>query len=246
MEKTYEQLIREVVSIESLYALQEADIWNILLQSKPIYFDGHFELLSGLHTDAFFRFAHIAQYPQRLYEISAEMMGWVRNADLGKIDVVLGTSRAGTVLAYNLASEMQRSGTVVRAVYAKSDHYGYPVREFLEGSSIDKGERVLVVNDLTTTGKSLQKLIDLARYRGVVVGVCVAASREEELPLLARLSTNYKFHSIMKLRTKSWKKKDCPLCEEGEPLVYSRDLNSLISEIPIKEILSPLKKLRVA
>jgi orotate phosphoribosyltransferase len=245
METTYEQLIREVVSIDKLYVLSNENLWSILLQSKPIYFNGHFELLSGLHTDAFFRFAHIAQYPHCSSEIAREMSGWVKNAALGKIDVVLGTSRAGMVLAHDLARELRRSGMAARAVYAKSDpENGYPIAQLLEGFSIDKGERVLVVNDLTTTGRSLQTLIDLVEsYRGVVVGVCVVASREEALPLVS----HYKFHSIMKLRTKSWGgKKVCPRCRDGKPLVYSRDINSLTLETPIKEILSPLKELRVA
>lgn len=242
MTKAYEDLVRDVVKVNELYSLAKEDIMELLLKAKPLWFYGHFELISKWHSDSFFRFALITQHPYLMQIISKEMLGWIKNSDLGQIDVVLSTSRAGMLLAYDIAREL--NGTYkTRAVYAETDaSTGYPTK-LQEGFAINKNEKVLVVNDLTTTGKSLQELVKLAEYhRGSVVGVCVFAARSKS-PQIETIEKRYKFHSIIEMKLTCWAKDECPLCKKGEDFVSSRDLSSLAYIRTIAETLEPLKRL---
>lgn len=246
MTKNYEELVNDVVKVDDLYSLTRGDIIELLLEAKPIWFDGHFELLSKRHSDSFFRFALITQHPYLMAKISKEMLGWIKkNSDLDKIDVVLSTSRAGMLLAYDIARELNGSSKT-RAVYAKcDDSTGYPT-DLQDGFTIKRNERVLVVNDLTTTGEALQKLIVLAEGNGgKVAGVCVFATRGESSPKIEKIRDKYKFHSIIKINFESWVKDKCPLCAGGEAFVFSRDLNSLTMTKTIAEVLKPLIRLNI-
>lgn len=247
MDKSYRDLVRGVTKVNRLYSINEDDLFEILYASKALMFNGHFELLSNIHTDAFLRFALIAQYPWMMSRISKEMLGWIDETNIGGIDIVLGTSRAGKWFAYDIARELNGK-MKCRAVYSKTDtETGYPMKELLDGFIIRKKERVLIVNDLTTTGTGLCNLIDLAEsYNAIVVGICVFASRAHGAKCLERIENNYNFHSIVELDMEFWDKNECPLCNNGMEYVKSVDINSLTHSTPLREILEPLKGLRVA
>ncbi len=247
MDKSYKELIREVTKVNRLYSINEDDIFEILYISKALMFDGHFELLSNIHTDVFLRFALIAQYPWLMSRISKEMLEWIDETRVGQIDVVLGTSRAGKWFAYDIARELNGKMRC-RAVYAKTDtETGYPMKELLDGFIIRKKERVLIVNDLTTTGTGLCNLIDLAEsYSAEVVGICVFASRPHHAEFLERIENNYNFHSIVEFDMQVWDKNKCPLCNKGMEYVKSMEINSLTHSTPLRQVLEPLKRLRVA
>ena len=247
MSESYEELVRSITTINQLYSVKKEDIFEILNVSKSLMFNGHFELLSDIHTDTFLRFALIAQYPWLMSIISKEILGWISQDNVGQVDVVLGTSRAGKWFAYDIARELNGE-MKSRAVYAKTDeNTGYPMKEFMDGFSVKKNERVLIVNDLTTTGTGLGNLIDLAEsYRSKVVGICVFASRAQQASRLKNIIKSYNFHSIVEFNMSGWNKNDCPLCMKGLDYVRSMDINSLTNSTPLKEILKPLKGLRAA
>ena len=247
MEKSYEDLVREITKIDGLYSINEEELLEIFFISKSLMFNGHFELLSEIHTDTFLRFSLIAQYPWLMSRISREMLQWIEQENIGQIDVVLGTSRAGKWFAYDIARELNGKMRS-RAVYAKTDDKtGYPMKELMDGFTIKKNERVLIVNDLTTTGTGLGKLIDLAEsYNGKIVGICVFASRAQQAQTLKKLTNDYKFHSIVQFDMKGWNKSECPLCSKGMDYVKSMDINSLTHSTPLMKTLEPLKTLRAA
>ena len=92
----YLQRIRNIVKINHLYSLQESDLWEMMDFSKAIILDGHFELLCKKHSELFFRFAAISQYPSYVAKISKELVAWVKqNKSLPSIDVVLGPTSQG-------------------------------------------------------------------------------------------------------------------------------------------------------
>jgi orotate phosphoribosyltransferase len=250
-EKTYKELVQEITTVNELFHLNKEEILEILYETKPIFFNGHFELLSGRHTDIFFRFALITQYPWLMEKISKEMIGWVTKSkpDIGQIDVVLGTSRAGMLFAYDIARELNGK-MKTRAVYSKSDtNTGYPLPTLLEGFNIRKRERVLIVNDIITTGTGIRTLIDLTKsYGGEVVGICLFGDRALDAPKEKQIKEEYNFHSILTFKMNNWDagKGKCYLCDKDVPCVHSKDINSLTLTQPIDNILEPLKTLRVA
>jgi orotate phosphoribosyltransferase len=248
MTEPYETRVCNVVQVPILFSLKREEIDEILLVAKPIWFDGHFELLSEQHSDSFFRFALIAQYPYLMTKISNEMSGWIQNSpELGDIDVVLSTSRAGMLIAYDVAREINlKNNRKTRAAFVECDNSGYPIN-LQEDCSITKNERVLIVNDITTTGEALQKLIEIAeKNQGSIVGICVFATRQENSIKIEKIKSKYNFHSIINVRLESWHKNECPLCKKGEAIVYSKDINSLgLPPKTLVEVLAPLKRLQI-
>lgn len=226
---SYLEKIKKVVSINDLCFLKEDDIWEILDTSKAIIFDGHFELVSNRHTDIFFRFAAISQYPSFVAKISKELVAWLKESEISKIDVVLGPSSQGLFFAYDIAREL--NGTMgTRAVYAAiNKKTGRPVEKLIEGFEIKPNEKVLVVNDMTTTGEGLETLTRLAEkeYPGKVIGVCLFANRGIDEEIVSKVKNNYNFHSIIDLKLSSWSKSECNKKCLKKHLIKSKNINHL-------------------
>lgn len=229
----YLQRIRNIVKINHLYSLQESDLWEMMDFSKAIILDGHFELLCKKHSELFFRFAAISQYPSYVARISKELVAWVKqNKSLPSIDVVLGPTSQGMFFAYDIARELNgaaRNG-ITRAVYATIDEIGCPQNELAKGFEIKSNESILIVNDMTTTGNGLQTLIQLVEdARGRVAGIGLFANRGLDEYLVKKLQKKYtsKFHSIIDLDMPSWDAADCQRCDLNYPIIKSGEINHL-------------------
>lgn len=208
MSKTYIDRVKEIVSVGKLYRLTEADVWEMLDLAKPVIFDGHFELLSERHSDTFFRFAAISQWPFFISKISHDMIAWLEESGASsRIDIVLGPSSQGMFFAFDIASKLK-----TRVAYTPIDKAtGKPKRELVEGFNIPTGTKVLVVNDMSTTGTGLQTLVSLAEedYGAEVVGICIFANRGPHERKVQELMAKVKlFRSIIDLNMPSWDKQD--------------------------------------
>ncbi|MBC2695000.1 MAG: hypothetical protein HF982_06965 [Desulfobacteraceae bacterium] len=230
----YRQKISPMVKINHLYSLNEDDIWEMLDFSKAIILDGHFELLCKKHSELFFRFAAISQYPSYVAKISKELVEWVKQEKfLPSIDVVLGPTSHGMFFAYDIARELNGAAKngVTRAVYATIDkETGCPQNELAKGFEIKPNENVLIVNDMTTTGNGLQTLIKLVgNAGGKVAGIGLFANRGINEELVKKLQKEYtsKFHSIIDLDMPAWGATDCKLCGINSPIVKSGEINHL-------------------
>jgi len=116
---------------------------------------------------------------------------------------VAGPFTGGAILAYEVARVMG-----LRAAYAERGEGG---RVFRRGFDL-RGERVVVVDDVLTTGKSLRETVEaVERAGGVVVGVGVMVKRGD-------FSGEYPFHYVMELDLPAYPPSECPLCEAGIPL----------------------------
>ena len=229
----YLQRIRDIVKVNHLYSLQESDLWEMIDFSKAIILDGHFELLCKKHSELFFRFAAISQYPSYVAKISKELVAWVKqNNFLPSIDVVLGPTSQGMFFAYDIARELNgdaRNG-ITRAVYATIDETGRPQNKLAKGFEIKSNESVLVVNDMATTGEGLQTLIQLVEDAdGRVAGIGLFANRGLDEYLVKKLQKKYtsKFHSIIDLDMPTWDTADCQRCDVNSPIIKSGELNHL-------------------
>lgn len=229
----YLQRIRNIVKINHLYSLQESDLWEMMDFSKAIILDGHFELLCKKHSELFFRFAAISQYPSYVAKISKELVAWVKqNKSLPSIDVVLGPTSQGMFFAYDIARELNGDACngITRAVYATIDETGRPQNELAKGFEIKSNESVLVVNDMATTGEGLQTLIQLVEDAdGRVAGIGLFANRGLDEYLVKELQKKYtsKFHSIIDLDMPTWDSADCQRCDVNSPIIKSGELNHL-------------------
>ena len=175
-----------------------------LFQKEDALLSGHFQLSSGRHGDRYLQCALILQQPKLAEELCRTLAGQFKNQ---KIGVVIAPALGGILVSYEVARALG-----VRSIFAERDNGLLTLRRQFH---IKEGERVLVVEDVVTTGKSTQEVIDLVRgHKGRVVGVGALVDRSGgethfDVPLI----------SLLQLDLTTYDPKTCPLCEKGIPAV---------------------------
>jgi orotate phosphoribosyltransferase len=166
--------------------------------------EGHFLLSSGRHSDRYLEKALVLQYPQNVERMCREFAR--RFAD-EKPDVVIGPTTLGVVLAYETAKPLG-----IRSVFAEREGEGRALRR---GFKIQPGERILIVDDILTTGGSVRDVLDVVHdWGGKPVGVGVLVDRSEK-----PLDFGVRLASLMRMEVVSYAPDECPLCKQGVPLV---------------------------
>src|SRR5438445_11362296 len=122
---------------------------------------GHFLLSSGLHSDRYLEKFRLVENPAFCEELCREL---ANRFDRQNVEIVLGPTTAGIMLAYNVARLLG-----VGARYAEKDD---GERKLRRGQVLEAGMRVLVVDDILTTGGAIRECIDVVREkRAELVGV---------------------------------------------------------------------------
>jgi orotate phosphoribosyltransferase len=165
---------------------------------------GHFLLSSGLHSDLYFEKFQVLQYPEHVELLCKKLASLFKD---DKIKVVVGPTTGGVIIAYEVAKNLK-----TRSIFAESEGDG---RVFKRGFSLKKGERVLIVDDILTTGKSLNEVIDLVKqYEGEIIGMGVLLDRSG-----GKVKFGYPLKALATTEVKNYSPDQCPLCKKGEPLV---------------------------
>lgn len=129
--------------------------------------EGHFIYTSGRHGRHFLQAARVLQYPDRVAALCGAVADLWRDAE---IQLVVGPATGGIILAYETARQLG-----CRGVFVEKDGDGMALKR---GFRLDPGTRVLVVEDIITTGGSVKKAIDHLRERGAeIVGASVLIDR---------------------------------------------------------------------
>ena len=167
---------------------------------------GHFLLTSGLHSPVYWEKFQVLQYPNYTQELCRLIAGHFRDQD---IQVVAGPTTGGIILAFETACQLG-----VRGIFAEKKE-GSTERAFKRGFTIAPGERVLLVDDILTTGGSIREVIAaLAKTQGKLVGVGVLVDRSEK-----SLDFGVPFFSCLRSAAITYKPEECPLCAAKIPLV---------------------------
>lgn len=168
---------------------------------------GHFLLASGRHSDRYLEKFDLLRSPTATSAVLAPLAEQVR--DWG-IDVIVGPTTGGILLAFELARQLE-----LPAAYAERSGEGLSGRAIKRGTMFAPGSRVFVVDDILTTGGSIAETLNALKSHPVdVVGIAVLADRSAgtvhfgSLPLIPLLS----------LDIASWTVEECPLCRAGVPL----------------------------
>ena len=165
---------------------------------------GHFLLTSGLHSDRYFQCAMVLQYPDFTEILCRELAR--RFADLG-ITAVVGPAVGGIVVSYELSRALVRT----RSLFAEREN---GVMRLRRGFTIKPGEKVLVVEDVITTGGSVRETIDALREMGGdVAGVGVLVDRSN-----GSIDFGVKTEALLITEAVTYQSDDCPLCREGLPV----------------------------
>ncbi len=155
--------------------------------------EGHFELKSGRHADRYLEKFLVLQYPAAVSELCAAITAWGRDAN-GRaiVDVVAGPTTGGVILAFEVARQLG-----VRGIFAEEviDADGSRRRGFRRGFRLQPGERVLLVDDILTTGGSLLAMLPAVEVSGAeVVSAVVLIDRSGGLRQLVSPSSGRGCH----------------------------------------------------
>jgi len=167
---------------------------------------GHFKLTSGVHSDTYIQCAQIMQHPEFMHNLCSELGRKFRGDD---IDVIVGPAIGGIIMAHVMARVL---GPWVRAIFTERENGKMTLRRSFE---IKEGEKVLVVEDVTTTGSSVREVIDIVKSRqGRVVGVGVLIDRSG-----GEVDFGVKTEKLLTINIKTYLPEECPLCKKGIPVV---------------------------
>ena len=165
--------------------------------------NGHFLLSSGKHSNGYAQCARLLMHPDKAAEVLSTVVDQVKDLS---IDKVIGPAMGGIIVAYEIGRQLG-----VPAMFTERENEVMTLRR---GFSVEKGERILITEDVVTTGKSSLETIEALKEYGVeIVGLaCIVDRRkDDEFP--------YPVYSALKLNIDTYESDDCPLCEQNIPLV---------------------------
>ncbi|MDO8567103.1 MAG: orotate phosphoribosyltransferase [Dehalococcoidales bacterium] len=165
---------------------------------------GHFLLTSGLHSPVYWEKFQVLQFPNYTEKLCGMIASHFKG--LG-VQVVAGPTTGGIILAFEVGRQMG-----VRSIFAEKEG---TERKFRRGFNISPGEKVLIVDDILTTGSSIKEVISAVnKLGGDIVGFGVLVNRsEQDINLGAPL---FACHRAI---TPAYDPKTCPLCAAKIPLV---------------------------
>ncbi len=183
--------------------------------------EGHFLLKSGRHGDAYVEKFAVLSDPAATSELCAFWAGRHRVDDRSsRVDLVAGPTTGGVILAFETGRQLG-----VRAIFAEEVRAddGSTHREFRRGFRIEPGERVLLVDDILTTGGSLLAMIPAVEAMGGEIVECaVLVDRSGGRPTLTSPTTGrvYSLQALWQLDLPTYEPgpETCPLCAAGTPL----------------------------
>lgn len=184
---------------------EDKEIESLLLKSGALL-KGHFILSSGLHSDQYVQCAKFFQYPEYAEVAATKLAKLYEDVT---IDVVIGGAFGGIIIAYEVARILG-----VRGIFCERVDGVFQLRRGLE---IKKGERVLIAEDVVTTGKSIDEVAQLVKkYEGIIVGVASLVDRH--MPDPEKFS--YRFEWLHSVQADAYEPSVCPLCKDGrEPAI---------------------------
>ena len=166
--------------------------------------EGHFRLTSGLHSSGYLQCALVLQHPREAEACGVGIAERVRSL---APTVVLSPALGGIVIGHEVARALG-----VRAIFAERQDGTLTLRR---GFSLAAGDRVLVVEDVVTTGGSTRETIDVARAQGAsVVGAAAIIDRSG-----GSQNLDVPFHALATVSLPTYQPDACPLCARGEPVV---------------------------
>ena len=178
-----------------------------IFQKSGAILEGHFLLASGLHSPIYWEKFQVLQSPSYTEQLCRMITTHFQKRN---IQVVAGPTTGGIILAFETARQLG-----VRGIFAEKE--GAAERAFRRGFSINPGERVLIVDDILTTGSSIRQVMTaVTKQGGKVIGIGVLVDRSEQKPEFG-VSLFSCLHSI----TPTYTPQDCPLCAARIPLVKS-------------------------
>lgn len=193
--------------------MDEAEVLEVL-QKVGAFRSGHFVFTSGLHADTYVNKDALYPYTKETSRLCRTIAERFKDKD---IEVVIGPAVAAAILAQWTAHHLSDLlGREVHAVYADKDGQGgFIVRRGYD--QIIKGKKTLVVEDLTTTGGSIKKVVDAVRGAGAEIVGAIALCNRGNVTRKA-VGDPPVFESLLTVHLEQWPESECELCAKGIPV----------------------------
>lgn len=184
--------------------MSDKEVLEIFLKTDALL-NGHFLLTSGRHSNQYFQCAKILQYPEYTSQVCSILSEFFKSYE---IDTVIAPAMGGIIVGYEVARQLGK-----KSIFTERENNIMTLRR---GFSISEKEKVLVCEDVVTTGVSVFEVIEIVKNSGgEVVGVASIVDRSN-----GKVEFGYPFKSSLKLEVLSFSPEDCILCKENKlPLV---------------------------
>ena len=185
----------------------DAELLEQQLRQEDALLRGHFRLSSGLHSDTYVQCARYLRRPELAAPAAAALAGQIQAAGL-QPDAVVGPAMGGVVLGYELARQLGVPG-----IFTERDADGQ--MSLRRGFTVTPGERIIIAEDVVTTGKSTLEVARVLREMGAEV-LAVAS-------LIDRTSgkggLDFPHFALLSVQAATFAPEGCPLCAAGVPVV---------------------------
>ncbi len=170
-----------------------------ILQDTEAVLSGHFLLSSGKHSKGYVQCAKLLRYADKAEIVLREAVKKLPQ----KPDIVVGPAMGGVIVSYEVGRQLG-----VESIFTERVENVMSLRR---GFDIPKGAKILIAEDVLTTGKSTKETIDaLASFGGEVIGVlCIVDRTDGSLPF------DLPIYSAVKLNIETYEAEHCPLCKQG-------------------------------
>ncbi len=183
--------------------MKEEQVLKVFKKTKALL-KGHFKLSSGLHSERYLQCALVLQYPQYAGQLCRELAARFKKA---RVSAVVAPALGGVLVSYEAARALG-----CRSLFTERQNGEMVLRR---GFSLRKSDRVLVVEDVITTGGSTKEVIEVVKgYGARLIGVGAIIDRSCE-----NIDFGARFEALAKVNVKTFQADECPLCKAGVPVV---------------------------
>ena len=184
-------------------AMSEKEVEDLLIETSAIM-EGHFLLTSGLHSPRYVEKFNVLQKPVYTEKLCRAMAEKFKDAN---IETVVGPVTGGILLAHETGKAL---GT--RAIFTEREN---GKMTFRRGFTLHEGERVLIVEDIVTTGGSIREVIDVVKeHGGIPVAVSMLVDRSGGKATFGDVPST----ALLHMDVQTYKPEECPLCKAGNPM----------------------------
>ena len=171
-----------------------------ILKESEAFLEGHFILSSGKHSGGYCQCAHLLRFPDKAAEVLKDVADQLRGLEFDKL---CGPAMGGIIVSYELGRQLGKE-----AIFTERVDNVMTLKRF----TVNKGDRIIITEDVITTGKSTLETVKALEDAGaVVIGLACIADRRApdcDFPLPV--------YSAVKLDITTHEADNCPLCKEGK------------------------------
>ncbi len=174
-----------------------------ILSNCGAFLKGHFLLSSGRHSEYYIEKIKIIHEPDKVQKICSELADKFKNFNF---DVVISPAMGGIVLGYEVAKILAK-----KFIFTQRENNKMTIRN---GFELHPDEKVLIIEDVMTTGKSVFEVIDCIKEKGArIIGIGLIVDRS-----WGKVDFGFPTKSLLTLNIKTYLPEECPLCKKNIPI----------------------------